>query len=73
MENADRALSAIDHDDGKAVGGLNGEQEAGRIGEEAIACGRFIGGCGDRMNDVGVNLTERHERPGMAASDAQLG
>ena len=73
MEDSDRALPAVNHHDGKAIGGLNGEQEARRVGEESVAGGWFIGKLGDRVNDVGVDLAERRQRPGMAAASAQLG
>lgn len=72
VEDANRALPAIDHDDRKAVGGLDGKQESRCAGEKAVADERFGRRAGDRVNDVGVDLAERCERPGMPAAGTKF-
>jgi len=63
VEDADGAMFGVDQDHGEAVGGLNGEQEAGCGGEESVA-GWMVGGGGvDAVDDVGVDLAEGDQGP----------
>jgi hypothetical protein len=53
----------VDQNHRKAIGGLNGEQEAGSCGDESVAADRLSGNGIDVVDDVGVDLTDGNQGP----------
>jgi hypothetical protein len=71
VEYGHGALIRIDHDDGKAVRGLNRQHWAGRIGHQAVAHQGVIRHGTHAMDDIGVYLPERNHRRRAAAVNSQ--
>jgi hypothetical protein len=61
VEDADGVVPGVDEDDGEAVGGLDGEQQAGGGGDESIAGEGVVGDGVDMVDEVGVDLAECDE------------
>ena len=43
MDGGDGAFLGIDEEDGDAIGGLNGEEQAGAIGDRGVSAARIVG------------------------------
>src|SRR6267378_4434879 len=57
----DGALFRIDEENRDTVGGLDGKEKAGAVGNGGVSAARF-GGCGvEKMDDVGMDLFQRNE------------
>lgn len=62
VDGGDGVMARVDEQDGNAVGGLNGEEEAGRARGEGVAFGRLGRRRGDEVRDVGMDLAQGDER-----------
>ena len=61
VDGGDGAFLGVDEKDGDAVGGLDGKEEAGTLGNRSVAPAR-IGGRGVKeVDDVGMDLFEGEE------------
>ena len=60
-------LLGIYENDRQAIGSLDAEKNTGRAGDEAIADQRFFRHAGDAVDEVGMNLTQRDQRPRLLA------
>ncbi len=58
MKNAHRAMFGIDKHDRKAVGGLDGEQNSGCVGDQTVAGKRFSRWFRYTMDEIGMNLPQ---------------
>ncbi len=56
MDCGDSAPLGVDEENRNAVGGLNGEEKAGRFCEGGVAFAGFVGGSRERPDDGGMNL-----------------
>ena len=63
MEDADGVMLRIHQNDWEAVSSLDGNEQAGRTGDQAIARERLLGNVIDAVNDVGMNLPQGYDRP----------
>src|SRR5947209_6819016 len=71
MKHPDGFVSRIRQDDWKTIGSLNGQHEPGHAGDQPIA-GKLAGITGfHNMNDVGMNLPKRNQRPFRCTQAAQ--
>jgi hypothetical protein len=61
VNGGNRAFFGIDEEDGDAVGGLNGEEEAGAVGDGGVAFRGLVGGAVEEMDYVGMDLFEGDE------------
>ena len=68
VEHSDGSLLGICQDDRKAIGGLDGKENVGRAGDEAIADQRFSRQLIHAVNEIGVDLAESDERPRLFTS-----
>ncbi len=58
MEDSDGTALGVHEHDRKAVSGLDGEQESGSIGDQAVAGELFLGRFRDTVNEIGMNLAQ---------------
>jgi len=56
VDGGDGAFFGVDEEDGDAVGGLDGQEEAGAVGEAGVAATGGGGGGVEEMDYVGVEL-----------------
>ena len=57
----DGALLRIDEENRDTVGGLDGKQKAGAVGDGSVSAARFGGRGVEKMDDVGMDLFQRNE------------
>lgn len=62
MNGGNDALIGIDEKNRDAIGGLHGEKQAGAIRDGGVALAGVSRRGGEKVNHVGVDLLERHER-----------
>lgn len=70
MKYADCALLCIHHNDWDTVGGLHRQHQGGRAGDETVSGEMFRRNAGDAVDQVGMNLPKRDQRPGYALCKA---
>lgn len=70
MKRADSSAFGIDKKDGQAIGGLNGKQQAGSVGEEAVADDLGSGWRVNGVNNIRVNLAKGDQGPRLAGFPA---
>jgi hypothetical protein len=63
MKYANGLLFGIDDDDGKAIGGQHCEKNARSASNEAVSREIVAGTFRDAVDNVGVNLSARDQRP----------
>ena len=63
MKHSHRTTPAVDQNHGQAIGGLDGQQQAGSGGNHSVARQRVGRNRIQAVNDVGVNLFESNQRP----------
>ncbi len=63
VKHADSTAFRVNEDDGQTVGGLNGEQQIGRGGDQAIAHKGRVGRRYDEVDQIGVDLAKRNQGP----------
>lgn len=56
VDGGDGALFGVDEQDGDAVGGLDGQEVAGAVGDASITTARIVWRCVEEVDDVGVEL-----------------
>ena len=71
MKHADGAVFGINQHHGQAVGSLNCEEESGSCGDQAVSGEEFAGNRIDTVNDVGMDLAKRDQRPERPSSVAR--
>ena len=54
-------LFGVSEEDGDAIGGLDGQEEAGVVGDGGVAAAKSGGRCVEKMNDVRMDLLEGSE------------
>ena len=54
----------IDQNDWQAIGGLDAEKNAGCVGDKSVATKVTVRGLRNVVDEVGVNLAKRDQRPG---------
>ncbi len=64
------AVFGVDEDNGKAVGGLNADQQSRSRRDQSIAKKLSFRRSVDEVDDVGMKLTQRHQWPGLRACSA---
>jgi len=69
MKHSDGSLLGIYQDDRKAIGGLDGKENVGHAGDEAIADQRFLWQRGNAVNEIGMNLALGNEGPRLLIAD----
>ena len=69
VKHSDGLLPGIYQDDRKAIGGLDGKENAGCARDEAIANQWLFRKFGHAMNKIGVNLAEGDEWPRLLTAD----
>lgn len=72
MKGAHHAALYVDHQHRHAVGGLDGQQQIRRVGDQAIASYRLARRSVDAAHDGGVNLFHLHQRPWIASGVRRL-
>jgi hypothetical protein len=56
VDGGNGAFLGVDEEDGDAIGGLDGEEEAGAVGDGGIAAAGVGGGGVEEVDYVGVEL-----------------
>jgi len=69
VEDAYRATFRIHQNDWQAVSGLNTQKKTRRAGDEAIAHELLLDWFGNTVNEIGMNLARRDQRPAILAVD----
>src|SRR6202035_2697363 len=63
VEHAYGPVPGVDKNNRQAIGGLYAKQQAGSRRDQAVAGKLRFGRRIDKMNDVGMYLAQRHQRP----------
>ena len=66
MKRAHSFLLCVDQQDREAIGGENAERHAGEISDQAIAHQPIRLARANNMNNIGMNLSHRDQRPWLA-------
>ena len=61
MKNTHGLAFGIDKDTRHAISGEHRQSEAGGLGNEAVSGERFVGGCGNVVDDIRVDLTHSYQ------------
>ena len=69
MEYSNGPAFCVHQNDRQAIGGQNGEQQAGGLGDQAVAGESRFGDFRNAMNKIGVNLAHGDQRPLAALPD----
>jgi len=65
VKHAHCVALGVDENNRQAVGGLNAEQQAGSCSDQAVAGKLCFPWRIDEVDDVGMNLPQRDQRPGL--------
>jgi len=63
VEHSHSSLLGIYQNDRQAIGCLDGEENAGHTGDEAIANQRFLWQPSNTVDEIGVNLAQGNDGP----------
>jgi len=61
VNGGDSALFGVDEENGDAIGGLDGEEQAGAVGDGGVALADLGRGGVEKMDDVGMDLLQGDE------------
>ena len=62
VDGSDGTLLGVDQENRDAVGGLNGEQKTGAVGDGSVALAGFTSRPIEKMDDVGMDLFKGDQR-----------
>jgi len=57
----DHSLGLVNKEDGKAVGGLNDQENPGEVGDQGIPAGALLGDFADNIDNFRVDLVEKNK------------